>query len=324
MREVARAAADLVEHLRCGGAPTLLEVEVERWHGHYEGDPLDYRAEGARESMELVDPIALARLHLDPELARHIDAQVDAEMDEALAAARRAPLPRPRDLSNLVVAPPTSRPANDGDVMITGQRGDGTVRYMDAIHRALEAAMDADPSVYLVGVDVSTGIFRVTAGLAERFGRDRVIDTPISESAIVGSSVGAAMAGMRPVAEIMFIDFIGVCFDQLLNQAAKLRFMTGGAVEIPLVVRTQYGAGRSAGAQHSQSLEAMLGAVVGLKVVMPSTPADAYGLMRTAIDDPNPVIFIEHRHLYGTKATEFRADHRVPSDRRAWFVPARG
>jgi 2-oxoisovalerate dehydrogenase E1 component len=138
-----------------------------------------------------------------------------------------------------------------------------------------------------------------------------VRDTPISETAIVGVGVGAAMAGMHPVVEVMYLDFLGVCFDQLLNQAAKLPFMTGGAARMGLTVRTQFGAGRSSGSQHSQSLEALLAHVPGLSVVMPSTPADTYGLLRAAIQDPNPVVFIENRLLYGMQGPQPPADHVV-------------
>src|SRR5436189_6132600 len=148
-------------------------------------------------------------------------------------------------------------------------------------------------------------------GLHERFG-ERVRDTPISETAIVGVGVGAAMAGMRPVVEVMYMDFLGVCFDQLLNQAAKMPFMTGGGAQMALTVRTQFGAGRSSGSQHSQSLEALLAHIPGLTVVMPSTPADTYGLLRAAIQDPNHVVIIEHRLLYGTKGPQPPADHVVP------------
>jgi 2-oxoisovalerate dehydrogenase E1 component len=154
-------------------------------------------------------------------------------------------------------------------------------------------------------------VFGLTRGLRAQFG-DRVRDTPISESAIVGLGVGAAMAGMRPVVEVMYLDFLGVCFDQLLNQAAKLPFMTGGAAEMGLTVRTQFGAGRSSGSQHSQSLEVLLAHIPGLSVVMPSTPADTYGLLRAAIADPNPVVFIENRLLYGMKGPRPPAEHLVP------------
>jgi len=167
--------------------------------------------------------------------------------------------------------------------------------------------------VFLAGIDVGEGgnVFGLTRGLRERFG-DRVRDTPISETAIMGLGVGAAMAGMRPVVELMYLDFVGVCLDQLLNQAAKMPFMTGGTAQMALTVRTQFGAGRSSGSQHSQSLEALLAHVPGLTVVMPSTPADTYGLLRAAIQDPNPVVFIENRLLYGMKGPQPPADHILP------------
>jgi len=176
--------------------------------------------------------------------------------------------------------------------------------------------------VFVAGIDVGEGgnVFGLTRGLRERFG-DRVRDTPISETAIVGLGVGAAMAGMRPVVELMYLDFLGVCFDQLLNQAAKLSFMTGGGAQMALTVRTQFGAGRSSGSQHSQSLEAVLAHIPGLTVVMPSTPADTYGLLRAAIEDPNPVVFIENRLLYGMKGPQPPADHLVPIGRAAVVRP---
>src|SRR5690606_40153178 len=137
-------------------------------------------------------------------------------------------------------------------------------------------------------------------------------DTPISETAVMGLGVGAAMAGMRPVVELMYLDFVGVCLAQLLNQAAKMPFMPGGAAQMALTVRTQFGAGRSSGSQHSQSLEALLAHIPGLTVVMPSTPADTYGLLRAAIQDPNPVVFVENRLLYGLKGPQPPADHLIP------------
>ena len=184
---------------------------------------------------------------------------------------------------------------------------------MDAIRTALEAELASDDRVFIAGIDVGAGgnVFGLTRGLREQFG-DRVRDTPISETAIVGLGVGAAMAGMRPVVELMYVDFLGVCFDQLLNQAAKLPFMTGGAAEMALTVRTQFGAGRSSGSQHSQSLEALLAHIPGLSVVMPATPADTFGLLRAAIQDPNPVVFIENRLLYGTKGPQPPSDYILP------------
>ena len=177
------------------------------------------------------------------------------------------------------------------------------VRYLDAINAGMAEAMERDPAVVLIGIDVGAGggIFTVTRGLHERFGPDRVIDAPISEMGYVGAAVGAAMTGLRPIVEIMFMDFIGVCLDPILNQAAKLPYMTAGALQCPIVFRTQTGAGRSAGAQHSQSLETMLAHVPGLRVVMPATVTDARDLLIAAVEDPNPVVFVESRRLYGMK-----------------------
>ena len=184
---------------------------------------------------------------------------------------------------------------------------------MDAIHDALEFELANDDDVFVAGIDVADGgnVFGLMRGLHDKFG-DRVRDTPISETAIMGLGVGAAMAGMKPVVEIMYLDFVGVCLDQLLNQAAKMPFMTGGNARWRLTVRTQFGAGRSSGSQHSQSLEALLAHIPGLSVVMPSNPADTYGLLRAAIQDPNPVVFIENRLLYGMKGPQPPADHIVP------------
>ncbi|MCW3063762.1 MAG: Transketolase central region [Solirubrobacterales bacterium] len=177
-------------------------------------------------------------------------------------------------------------------------------RYIDAINQALAEAMAEDDTVVVIGIDVGAGegIFRVTRGLFERFGPERVIDTPISEMGYVGAAVGAAMTGLRPIVEIMFMDFLGVCLDPIMNQAAKLPYMTAGALSVPIVFRTQTGAGRSAGAQHSQSLEAMLAHVPGLKVVMPATVTDAHDLLLAAVRDPDPVVYVENRRLYATRA----------------------
>ena len=171
--------------------------------------------------------------------------------------------------------------------------------YVKAINAALAAAMRADPSVLVMGEDVAEGgPYTATAGLAQEFGRERVRNTPISEGAICGVAIGAAQSGLRPVLEIMFIDFITLALDQLVNQAAKAHSMSGGQLEVPLVLRTQGGAGQRGGAQHSQSLEAWLTHVPGLKVVMPSRAADAAGLLASAIADSNPVVFVENKALY--------------------------
>jgi len=171
--------------------------------------------------------------------------------------------------------------------------------YIKAITETLAQAMRDDDRVFVLGEDVAEGgPYTATAGLAEEFGTQRVINTPISEAAITGVAIGAAQSGMRPVLEIMFIDFITLALDQLVNGAAKAHFMSGGQLTVPLVLRTQGGAGQRGAAQHSQSLESWLTHVPGLKVVMPSRPADAAGLLTSAIADPNPVVFIENKTLY--------------------------
>ena len=185
----------------------------------------------------------------------------------------------------------------------------------DSVNQALHQEMARDPRVIVLGEDVSGGaggtsgereasggIFGVTKGLLPKFGADRVIDTPISESAIVGAAAGAALAGLRPVAEIMFADFVGVCMDQLYNQIAKFRYMFGGKSTCPVVIRTAMGAGMNMGAQHSQTIYGLLTAIPGLKIVVPSNAYDAKGLMIQAIRDDDPVVFFEHKALYPRKS----------------------
>lgn len=175
--------------------------------------------------------------------------------------------------------------------------------YRDALRQALADAMRDDPDVVIMGEEVGRygGAYGVTKDLIRDFGPDRVIDTPISEPAIVGAAVGAAMTGLRPVAELMYVDFIGMTMDQLANQAAKIRYMFGGQIGVPMVLRTQGGTGRSAGAQHSQSLEAYVMHTPGLRLAMPATVTDAYHLLRQALTKPDPVVFIEHKALYTMK-----------------------
>lgn len=188
------------------------------------------------------------------------------------------------------------------------------LRYAEALHAALLDEMRRDPSVVVFGEDVGTygGVFKVTKDLMAEFGRERVRDTPISEQAIAGLAIGASMLGLKPVAEIMYIDFLPLCLDQLLNQASVLPFIWGDQVTLPFVLRTQGGAGAGAGAQHSKSLEAMVAHIPGIKVVMPTTPADAKGLLTAAIRDPNPVVFIEHKFLYNTRGPVPDGEHVVP------------
>ena len=175
--------------------------------------------------------------------------------------------------------------------------------YREAVSRGIAQEMERDPTVYFIGEDVAAagGVFKTTEGLLERFGPRRVRDTPISEQAIIGAVMGAAMNGLRPIAEIMFSDFFAVCWDMIANQIAKARYMTNGQVALPLVIRTANGGGVRFGAQHSQSVESWAMAIPGLKVVVPSTPADMIGLFAAAVRDPDPVIVVEPKVLYSTK-----------------------
>ncbi|MVW70970.1 alpha-ketoacid dehydrogenase subunit beta [Bordetella sp. 15P40C-2] len=177
------------------------------------------------------------------------------------------------------------------------------MKFAQAVNAALSDAMRADPTVIVLGEDIAAagGSFKATRGLLDEFGASRVRDTPISEASLASLAVGAAMSGVKPVVEIMFMDFITLAMDALVNQAAKARFMFGGRSSVPMVLRTPHGGGLNAGPQHSQCLEAWFAHVPGLKVVCPSTPGDAYGLLRSAIADPDPVIFIEHKGMYGRK-----------------------
>jgi pyruvate dehydrogenase E1 component beta subunit len=185
--------------------------------------------------------------------------------------------------------------------------------FLEAIRAGLHEEMRRDASVYLFGEDVALGgPFGVTTGLAEAFGKNRVVNTPISEGTVMGLAIGAATVGLRPVVEIMFIDFITLAMDQLVNHAAKLHYMSGGQLKIPLTVRVQCGISGNMGAHHSQSLESWLAHVPGLKVVMPSNPADAKGLLKAAIRDDNPVVYIEHRGLYWTRGVVPEGEHLVP------------
>ena len=314
----------VVEATRAGRGPVIVEAATYRWHGHYEGDPQRYRSADEVREWEARDPLLVSARRLrstgitDDEL-ESMESSVAHELDEAIEAARGLAPPAAATLTDFVARPRPERP----EPVLPAPGADAPVfRTMDAIRAALVAELAGDERVFIAGIDVAAGgnVFGLTRGLHDQFG-DRVRDTPISESAIVGLAVGAAMAGMRPVVELMYLDFLGVCLDQLLNQAAKLPFMTGGAAQMALTVRTQFGAGRSSGSQHSQSLEALLAHIPGLSVVMPSTPADTYGLLRAAIQDPNPVVFIENRLLYGMKGPQPPADHILPIGRSAVVHP---
>jgi 2-oxoisovalerate dehydrogenase E1 component len=336
---VEAAMSAVFDEVRSGGGPWLVEAMTLRVRGHYEGDQQRYRAEETPDDVA-GDPLQRTRVRLAALGVRadELD-QIEGEIARTVAAAEKfaadSAEPDPATVLDFVVSPrpdvadrpprpaasfwggdPPDPPARAGPTALRalGQSAGATkpVSASRILRQAMGDALADDPRVFLAGIDVGGGnVFGLTRGLAQEF-PGRVLDTPISETAIMGLGVGAAMAGLRPVVELMYLDFLGTCLDQLMNQAAKLRFMTGGAVTVPMVVRTQFGSGRSSGSQHSQSLETLLAHIPGLTVVMPSTPEDAYGLLRTAIDDDNPVIFIENRLLYERKGTMPATDHRVP------------
>jgi pyruvate/2-oxoglutarate/acetoin dehydrogenase E1 component len=192
----------------------------------------------------------------------------------------------------------------------------GMITMTQALNHAIDEAMAEDAGVFCLGEDVAAkqggGVFKITSGLTEKYGVNRIRATPISETAIIGAAIGAALAGQRPIAEIMLMNFVGVCMDQIVNHAAKLRFMSGGQTAVPLVIRTTTGVGVGFGGQHSDMLEAWFAHVAGLKVVTPSNAADAKGLMRASIDCNDPVIFIENILCYGLKSEDPGPGYRVP------------
>jgi len=294
--------ARFLKAARNGEGPLLLECLTHRLRGHYEGDPAHYREALAAEDWQEKDPILRFQRHgvdagwWDEQALEAVAGEARDAVEAAVDFARASPAPEPGTTRHLVYAP---SPAPDGAAPAAGGGGTRQTTYLKEITTALAGAMRADPQLVVIGEDVAEGgPYTATAGLAEEFGTERVINTPISEAAICGVAVGAAQSGLRPVLEIMFIDFITLAFDQLVNQAAKAYAMSGGQLSVPLVVRTQGGGGQRGGAQHSQSLEAWLTHVPGLKVVMPSRAADVPGLLASAISDPNPVVFIENKTLY--------------------------
>lgn len=321
---VADGMAEVLDKVRAGGGPYLVEGLTLRVRGHYEGDEQRYREPAELAEATARDPLVLARARLvelgaaEAEIDE-IDRAADSVVADAEKFARNSAEPDPASAGDYVYVrrhttktPALRRHTTKTPAARSESADDRPSSGTRILRQALHDALTDDPAVFLAGIDVAGGnVFGITRGLHDEFPQ-RVIDTPIAETAIMGLGVGAAMAGLRPVVELMYLDFLGVCFDQILNQAAKLRFMTGGAVTVPLVIRTQFGSGRSSGSQHSQSLETLMAHVPGLTVVMPSSGADTYGLLRSAIEDDNPVVFIENRLLYEKKSLMPPSDYRVP------------
>jgi len=303
---VYHAVAEAAERARSGSGPSFVEAVAYRLQGHYFGDQMPY-----------ADPDELAAKRADPPFARYrqrlvdeglatetaldrIDTDLTAEIDGAFAAARDAEPPAADELTRDVFAAGAgalATPVTERATMPGGETED--LGLVQAIHRTLDRAMAADESILLLGEDIadpSGGMFKITAGLSTKYGTDRVRDTPIAESSIIGAAVGAALGGLRPVAELMFMDFLGVAMDQIANHAAKIRYMSGGRQGAPLVIRAMVGT--AAGPQHSQAFEAWAMHTPGIKVVWPSTAADAVGLLNACLAEDDPCLFIESMKLY--------------------------
>ena len=288
---VYRTAQTAFDKARAGEGPSLIECMTYRHSGHSRADPAKYRPEGELDRWKLRDPIKIYRERLlqfgvKEKTIADIDAQVRKVVDDATEACKAAPNP-PLDI---IIDRRLRR----------WRLGMAELTYRDAVIRGIAQEMARDPDVVFLGEDVAKagGVFKATVGLYEQFGPLRVRDTPISEQAIMGAAMGAAMTGLKPIAEIMFSDFFAVCFDYIANEFPKSRYMSNGQVKCPLVVRTGNGAGSRFGAQHSQSVENWCMMIPGLKVVAPSSPVDVIGLLAASVRDPDPVIFLEHKSLY--------------------------
>ncbi len=321
---VERAAA----RCRAGEGPVLIEASTYRYYGHSLSDPRnEYRTRAEEAAWRAADPIErlkgqiLAAGIADEATLAAIEATARARNERAAVRAAAATDPDPADILKDLYTDTTSAVVPEPEQVVVARaeppvakRVDGMISYRDAIREALVEEMLRDRRVLHYGEDVAEygGAFKLTKGLLEAFGRDRVFNTPISEACICGTAVGAAIVGLRPVVELMYMDFALMAGDQLANQAAKWHYMSGAQVEVPLVVRASVGAGKGYGGQHSQSLESLFTHTPGLYIVYPSNPADAKGLLKSAIRTNNPVIFVESQGLYGTKGVVPEGDHLEP------------
>jgi len=304
-----------VERARAAEGPTFVECKTYRWEGHYLGDPQVYRTKEEVALWKTREPIHRLVRHLvsegllSAEDAEAMDVSAKEAIDEAERFARESPSPDPAAVTEDVYYP-----AEVAEASPLIPPTDREITYAEALNEAMAEEMERDGSVVLMGEDIGFhgGAFQITKGLYFRFGEDRVRDTPLSEAAIAGAAVGACLTGLRPVAEIMYIDFSTIAMDQIINQAAKIRYMFGGKARLPVVFRTQCGGGLGGGPHHSQSLEAFYYHIPGLKVAIPSTPADAKGLLKTAIRDDNPVVFIEYKRLYHSSGPVPEGDYCIP------------
>jgi 2-oxoisovalerate dehydrogenase E1 component len=323
---VHRAVSEAVERARQGGGPTLLEAKTYRYYGHSRSDPRAYRTKDEESGWRDRDPIeTFATRLVESGICTQgeidaLEAKLEAQIDTAQEFALHSPFPDPEELDRFVYAPfkwtedDYARERRLRQLCREGGPGTHELRYRQALVEAAREEMVRDERVFIMGEDVGLygGAYGATRGLFDEFGFERVKDTPISEATIAGSAVGAAMSGLRPVAEIMYVDFTPLAMDQIANQGAKNRFMFGGKTIVPMVIRTEGGAGRSIAAHHSQSLEALWTHFPGIYVAMPATPFDAKGLLKAAIRDDNPVMFIEHKMLYNEQGHVPDEDYVIP------------
>lgn len=315
VRDAVRRAA---ERCRAGQGPVLLEASTYRYYGHSLSDPRnEYRTREEEAAWRQTDPIERLKRQIveagvaDQDRLSQMEA---ATRDRNERAARRAAAATDPELADLLrylytdstaeMVPPEAREVPTfADPPVAARDESGAISYRDAIREALVEEMQRDRRVIVYGEDIADygGAFKLTKGLLEAFGRDRVFNTPISEACICGTAVGAAIVGTRPVVELMYMDFALMASDQIANQAGKWHYMSGAQVEVPLVIRASVGAGKGYGGQHSQSLESIFAHIPGMQVVYPATPADAKGLLKSAIRSNNPVMFVESQGLYPTK-----------------------
>ncbi len=325
---VKEAVEKAAERARRGEGPTLIECKTYRYLGHSKNDPRAYRTKEEEKQWKERDAILRYRKWLlesgtaeETEL-KAIEGEVEREVEEAIRFAEESPYPPLEEIVKDVYLEEdfTVLARTQGIKVVQNLTELGhpdtmrVITYRDALNEALREEMKRDENVVLIGEDIGLygGAYGVTRGLWQEFGGERVRNTPISEAAVVGCCVGASMTGLRPVGEIMYIDFLTLAMDQLVNQGAKIRYMFGGKARVPMVIRTEGGCGRSSGAQHAQSLEAWFLHAPGLKVVMPATPFDAKGLLKAAIRGDNPVLFIEHKMLYNTKGPVPEEEYLIP------------
>ncbi len=316
------------EGCRTGQGPYLIEADTYRYYGHSLTDPRnEYRTKEEEEAWKAVDPIqTLTQQILDAGVLtrKGLDAlirKVQERNARAAVKAAAAPEPDPADVIRYMytdtkadVVPEVNRKVTVVKELPAIKRTDGELNYRDALKEALVQEMMRDNRVVFYGEDVADygGAFKVTKGLLEAFGRERVFNTPISEAAICSTAVGAAMVGLRPVIELMYMDFALMASDAISNQASKWHYMSGAKAEIPLVLRASVGGGKGYGGQHSQTLESMFAHIPGIYVVYPSTPYDAKGMLKSAIRDNNPIMFVESQLLYGVKGPVPEDDYLVP------------